>query len=68
MANIDITEEEAIVIAESIKTAASVGQIEDEYTAFHLLQTFKREFPNMEYLFDFLDYEFIGDFDDEEDF
>ena len=65
MANIDITEEEAIVIAESIKTAASVGQIEDEYTAFHLLQTFKREFPNMEYLF--LDYEFIGDFDDEED-
>ena len=68
MANIDITEEEAIVIAESIKTAASVGPIEDEYTAFHLLQTFKREFPNMEYLFDFLDYEFIGDFDDEENF
>ena len=42
MANIDITEEEAIVIAESIKTTASVGQLEDEYTAFHLLQTFKR--------------------------
>lgn len=66
MANIDITEEEAIVIAEAIKTTSSVGQLDDEYTAFNLLQTFKREFPNMEYLFDFLDYEFIGDFDDED--
>ena len=56
MANIDITEEEAIVIAESIKTTASLGQLEDEYTAFHLLQTFKREFPNMEYLFDYQNY------------
>ena len=67
MANIDITEEEAIVIAEAIKTTSSVGQLDDEYTAFHLLQTFKREFPNVGYLFDFMDYEFIGDFDDEED-
>ncbi len=66
MANIDITEEEAIVIAESIKTAASVGQLEDEYTAFYLLQTFKREFPNIGYVFDFMDYEFTKNFDDED--
>jgi len=67
MANIDITEEEAIVIAESVKTAASMGNLEDEYTAFYLMQTFKREFPNLTYLFDFLDYEFSKDFDDEDE-
>lgn len=65
MANIDITEEEVIVITEAMKTAANNGGIDDEYTAFHLLQRFKREFPEIDYLFDFLDYEFIGDFDDE---
>lgn len=65
MANIDITEEEAIVIAESIKTTANIGDLEDEYTAFYLMQTFKREFPNLSYLFEFLDYEFSKKFDDE---
>lgn len=65
MANIDITEEEVIVIAEAMKIAFTNGGLDDEYTAFHLLQRFKREFPNIDYLFDFLDYEFISDFDDE---
>lgn len=65
MANIDITEEEVVVIAEAMKIAANNGEIDDEYTAFHLLQRFKREFPSIDYLFDFLDYEFISDFYDE---
>lgn len=66
MAIIDLTEEEAIVIAESIKTTVNIGQIEDEYTAFYLLQTFKREFPHIEYVFDFMDYEFTKNIDDED--
>jgi hypothetical protein len=65
MAYIDITEEEAVVIADSIRVAHEEGQIEDEYTAFYLLQSFKREFPNMENLFDFMDYEFSKNFDEE---
>lgn len=64
MANIDITEEEVIVIAEAMKVAADSGCIDDEYTAFHLLQRFKREFPNIDCIFDFLDYEFISDIDE----
>lgn len=66
MAYIDITEEEAVVIADSIRVAHEERQIEDEYTAFYLLQSFKREFPNMENLFDFMDYEFSKNFDEEE--
>jgi hypothetical protein len=65
MAYIDITEEEAVVIADSIRVAHEEGQIEDEYTAFYLLQSFKREFPNIENLFDFMDYEFSKNFDEE---
>ena len=65
MAYIDITEEEAVVIADSIRVAHEERQIEDEYTAFYLLQSFKREFPNMENLFDFMDYEFSKNFDEE---
>lgn len=64
MANIDITEEDAAVIAESMRVAADTGNIDDEYTAFNLMQTFKREFPNMTYLFDFLDYSFGDGFGD----
>lgn len=66
MALIDITEEEAVVIADSIRVAHEEGQIEDEYTAFYLMQTFKREFPNMENVFDFMDYEFSKNLDEEE--
>ena len=66
MAYIDITEEEAVVIADSIRVAHEERQIEDEYTAFYLLQSFKREFPNMENLFDFMDYEFSKNLDEEE--
>ena len=66
MALIDITEEEAVVIADSIRVAHEEGQVEDEYTAFYLLQSFKREFPNMENVFDFMDYEFSKNFDEEE--
>ena len=66
MAYIDITEEEAVVIADSIRVAHEERQIEDEYTAFYLLQSFKREFPNMENVFDFMDYEFSKNFDEEE--
>lgn len=66
MALIDITEEEAVVIADSIRVAHEEGQVEDEYTAFYLLQSFKREFPNMENVFDFMDYEFSKNLDEEE--
>jgi hypothetical protein len=66
MAYIDITEEEAVVIADSIRVAHEERQIEDEYTAFYLLQSFKREFPNMENVFDFMDYEFSKNLDEEE--
>lgn len=66
MALIDINEDEALVIAQAIKSAVRSGEIEDEYTAFNLLQTFKREFPGDDYLFDFLDYEFIKNFEDYE--
>ena len=66
MAYIDITEEEAVVIADSIRVAHEEGQVEDEYTAFYLLQSFKREFPNMENVFDFMDYEFSKNLDEEE--
>ena len=66
MAYIDITEEEAVVIADSIRVAHEEEQIEDEYTAFYLLQSFKREFPNIENVFDFMDYEFSKNFDEEE--
>lgn len=66
MAYIDITQEEAVVIAQSMKSAFRIGELEDEYTAFNLLQTFKREFPDEEYLFDFLDYEFTKTFSEYE--
>lgn len=59
MAKIDISEEEAIVIAEAIKVGVDSGNINDEYTAFNLLQRLKKEFPYMEYVFDFLDFEFM---------
>ena len=66
MAYIDITQEDAAVIAQSMKAAFRAGEIDDEYTAFNILQTFKREFPDEEYLFDFLDYEFTKTFSEYE--
>lgn len=66
MAYIDITQEDAVVIAQSMKSAFRTGELEDEYTAFNLLQVFKREFPDEEYLFDFLDYEFTKTFSEYE--
>lgn len=59
MARIDITEEEAVMIAQSIGSAARHGELDDEYTAFNLLQVFKREFPEVDYFFDVLDYGFL---------
>jgi len=67
MAYIDITEEEAVVIADSIRIAHNEEQLEDEYTAFYFLQSLKKTFPNIENIFDFMDYEFSKNLDDDEE-
>lgn len=64
MASIDISDEEAIIIAEAMRLAKYEDIITDSYSAFNLMQRFKREFPHIDYEFDFFDYDFCNEEDE----